>query len=162
VIASLSSWLFSFFIEMGLLVVALLVAGNMVLPWLPLVVGVMALQALLVLGLGLLMSVCNVYFRDTRHLIGIALQLWFYLTPIVYPVTLVPERMELAGVDLPARTLYSLNPMVRFTEIYRNMLYDLRLPELGDVAYVAAVAAVALALGAAVFSRLEGRLAEEL
>lgn len=162
VISSIASFGFSFCIEMGLLAIALLIAGNMVLPWLVPVLLVMAVQAIFVLGLGLLLSVFNVYFRDTRHLMSIALQMWFYLTPIVYPLTLVPEEKVLFGIEWPTRAIYSLNPMVRFTEVYRDLLYDLRVPPLGDIAYVVAVSVAVLAIGAAMFWRLEGRLAEEL
>ena len=162
VIATINSWAFSLCIEMGVLAVALLLVGNMVLPWLPFVVLFMTVEFAFVLGIALLLSVLNVYFRDTRHLIGILLSLWFYLTPIVYPITLVPLHTEIAGINVPARLLYSINPMVGFTAIYRNLLYDLRFPSLGQVAYVIVVSFATLALGALVFSRLEGRLAEEL
>jgi ABC-2 type transport system permease protein len=153
---------FTFCIEMSVLGVALLLVGNMVLPWLPLVIMVMALQMVFVTGIALLLSVLNVYFRDVRHLIGILLSLWFYLTPIVYPVTFVPEHTEILGFDVPARFLYSLNPMVGFTEVYRDLLYNLRFPSWGQVAYITGAAIVALVFGQIVFGRLEGRLAEEL
>jgi ABC-2 type transport system permease protein len=162
VLASLGSWLFSLGIELGVLAIALLIAGNMVLPWLPLVLLVVLLQCTYVLGVSLLLSVLNVYFRDVRHFVGIFLQLWFYMTPIVYPVSLVPEHKKILGVGVAARSLYELNPMVRFVAIYRNLLYDLRFPALADVLYLVVVAAVTLAVGWIVFEKLEPRLAEEL
>jgi ABC-type polysaccharide/polyol phosphate export permease len=162
VAANVASWLVSFLIEMGVLAVAFLVVGNMVLPWLPVVLLVVIVQALFTAGLGLALGALNVYFRDIQHLIGIFLQLWFYATPIVYPVTLVPERAELWGLDVPVRFIYGLNPMVRFADIYRDLLYDLHAPSFGDVAYVVAAAAVALGIGLLIFNRLEPRLAEEL
>jgi ABC-2 type transport system permease protein len=66
------------------------------------------------------------------------------------------------GFDVPARFLYSLNPMVGFTEVYRDLLYNLRFPSWGQVAYITGAAIVALVFGQIVFGRLEGRLAEEL
>jgi ABC-2 type transport system permease protein len=60
------------------------------------------------------------------------------------------------------RALYNLNPMTRFINAYRNCLYDVRMPNLGDVAYLVVVAALALGVGMLVFSHLEPRLAEEL
>ena len=160
--ATVVSWAFSFLIELGVLAVALLVAGNMVLPWVPVVVLLVALQSVFVLGVGLALSVLNVYFRDVQHFIGILLQLWFYATPIVYPIKYVPETQSVFGWDVPLRTIYELNPMVRFVEVFRNVLYDLRFPSFADVAYLVGVSAVALVIGMAVFSRLEPRLAEEL
>jgi len=162
VLASINSWAFSMCIEMSVLAVALLAAGNMILPWLPLVLFVMAIQMVFVTGVALLLSVCNVYFRDVRHLIAILLSLWFYLTPIVYPITLVPTHSRILGINVASRTLYSANPMVEFTQVYRDLLYDLRFPSLYQVGYLVLVSFAALLFGQFVFSRLEGRLAEEL
>ncbi|MGE3619119.1 MAG: ABC transporter permease [Acidimicrobiia bacterium] len=159
VAANTTSVSISLLIELGVLVAALLVAGSMVLPWLPLVALVVVVQALFVYGLALLLSVAAVYFRDIQHLVGIALQLWFYATPIVYPRALAVDALA----DQPLlRWLYEANPMLRFVAIYRDVLYDLRGPELGDVLAVLAATVVSLAVGLAVFRRLEPRLAEEL
>ena len=162
VAANVASWVVSLLIELAVLCVALLLAGNMVLPWLPPLILLVALQALFTLGMALLLSVLNVYFRDVQHLMAIVLQLWFYATPIVYPLTVVPESKRWLGHEIPVRFLYGLNPMVRFVEVYRNLLYDLRLPSLGNVAFLVVASAAALAVGLAVFARLEPRLAEEL
>jgi ABC-2 type transport system permease protein len=162
VAANVASWVVSLLIELAVLCVALLIAGNMVLPWLPALVLLVALQALFTLGMALLLSVLNVYFRDVQHLMAIVLQLWFYATPIVYPLSVVPPNRRWLGHEIPIRFLYRLNPMVRFVEVYRNLLYDLRLPSLADVAFLLAASAAALAVGLAVFARLEPRLAEEL
>jgi ABC-2 type transport system permease protein len=160
--ANVASWLVSFLIEMLVLSVALMIAGNFVLPWLLAVVVLVAIQTAFVLGLAMMLSVLNVYFRDVQHLLGITLQLWFYSTPIVYPMSLVPERADLFGWDVPVRAIYELNPMVRFIEAYRDCLYHLRLPSLGVVAALLGLSVVTLALGLAIFRRLEPRLAEEL
>ena len=149
----------SFLIEMAVLSAVLLVAGNMVLPWLLPVLGIALIQAGFVLGIALAFSVCSVYFRDLEYLVGIGLQMWFYSTPIVYPITLVEDALE----DRPGLlTLYELNPMTRFVEVYRDLFYSLRLPSAASLAYLVACAAVSLLVGWTVFNRLEGRLAEEL
>jgi len=159
VLSSTAAWGVSLAIELGVLAVVLLIAGNLVLPWLPAVVLVLALQAVFVLGIALLLASATVYFRDLEHLVGIALQLWFYATPIIYPPSLVHDEL----VDQPwLLRLYELNPMVHFVEVYRNLLYDLRAPGFNDVAVLVVSAAVSLAVGAAVFARLEPRFAEEL
>jgi ABC-type polysaccharide/polyol phosphate export permease len=59
-------------------------------------------------------------------------------------------------------TLYNLNPLVRFVEAYRDVLYDMRFPPLYDVAFLIGVAIASLLAGMAVFGRLEGDVAEEL
>ena len=160
--ANVASWVVSLLIEMAVLAIALLIAGNFVLPWLVPVLAVLAIQTMFVLGLGLGLSVLNVYFRDVQHLVGIVLQLWFYSTPIVYPPGLVPDSANLFGWRVPLGTLYDLNPMTQFVKAYRNCLYDLRLPSLGTWAYIVGAAAVALAAGLWAFGRLEPKLAEEL
>jgi len=162
VAANVASCLVAFLIEIGVLAVALMVGGNFVLPWLVPLAALVVVQSVFVLGIGLALGVLNVYFRDVQHLTGILLQLWFYATPIVYPVSVVPRTGELFGVEIPVRTVYELNPMVRFVEVYRDLLYDVRAPAAADLAYLLVVSLVVLAGGLMVFARLEPKLAEEL
>ncbi len=151
--ANVAALAFTFAIELGLLLVALVVAGNMVLPWIPVLVALTVLLALFSTGLGLAFAAVNVYFRDLSHLWGIAAQLWFYATPVIYPITLVPERW---------RWVYRLNPMAEFAVAYRSVLYDLRFPPLTTVLTLVGVSVAALLFGAFVFDRLSPRFAEEL
>lgn len=162
VAANVASWVVAFGIELSVLAVALLIAGNMVLPWLIPAVLLILLQTLFVLGVSLMLSVLVVSFRDVQHFVGIFLQFWFYATPVVYPRTYVPERAVLLGYDIPVRQLYDLNPMVRFVEAYRDLLYNLRAPSLTTIAYLVAVTALSCLLGVLVFRRYEPGLAEEL
>jgi ABC-type polysaccharide/polyol phosphate export permease len=111
-----------------------------------------------VLGIALVVSVLNVYFRDVQHFVSILMMLWFYGTPIVYPITYVPKEWQ----GLPLRHIYTFNPMVRFAETMRDVLYDLRFPSWNDMLFLLVVSGSTLALGMWVFSKLEGRLAEEL
>jgi ABC-type polysaccharide/polyol phosphate export permease len=157
--ADTASWLVSFLIEMGLLVVALLLVGNEVLVWLPAVLVLIALQTMFVLGLALALSTAAVYFRDLEHLLGLVLQAWFYSAPIVYPMTLVTDRLSEDSLLL---TIYNLNPLTRFVAAYRDFLYSLRWPPVDELAYLVGVSVAALVIGYAIFGRLEGRLAEEL
>jgi len=155
----------TFLIEMGVLAVVILAFGNNVLVKLPLVLVFMALLGIFALGIGLILSIANVYFRDTQHFVAIFLQIWFYLTPILYPLSYVQQAQdELAagGRDIPLVTLFKLNPVEHFVSVFRNLLYDNRLPSLTDALACVGAAALALALGAWVFGRYEGRLAEEL
>lgn len=157
-----TSWAVQFVIELGVLVVAFLFVGNVTFQWIPAVLVVVAIQTLFVYGLALGLGAINVYFRDVQHFLGIALQLWFYATPIVYPLNLVPDHKVMFGSTVPIRTLYELNPMVRFVEMYRDLLYNERWFSLGDFLYVAGVAIVTLTIGRAIFLRLEPRFAEEM
>lgn len=162
VASQVASWLVSLLIEMLLLTVVFLVVGNMVLPYLPVLAVLLLVLAFFVTGLSLALSALNVYFRDVKHLVNILLQLWFYLTPILYPISLVPERAQLAGADLPARAIYNLNPMVGFIEAIRDCLYHVRLPSAADLATLLVVSAASFLTGLFLFKRLDPRFAEEL
>ncbi len=149
-------------IELGLLCSVLLIAGNMVLPWMIPALGIIVLQVVFVFGLALLFSVLNVYFRDLEHLVAIGLQVWFYATPIIYPPSLVETELTVTRDLDDLYFVYRLNPLERFVEAYRSLFYDLRFPALSTVGYLMVVSFATLALGAFVFNRFEGRLAEEL
>jgi ABC-2 type transport system permease protein len=162
VASTIGAVLVAFCVEMAVLGVVLLFFGNMVLPWIPVVVVIMLIEAVFVGGIGLVLSVIDVYFRDTEHFVGIAMMALFYSAPIVYPIKYVPKTAHVLGMTIPLRTIYELNPLVTFVESYRNALYDLRFPPIGDLAYLVAWAVVLLAFGLWVFGKLDRRLAEEL
>ena len=160
VVSTIGALLVTFLVELGVLCVLLLAFGNMILPWIPVLLVLVAIQTVFVLGIGLMLSVLNVYFRDVKHFIGIALQALFYSAPIVYPITFVEDAAT--RTSFPLLRVYELNPLVRFVDAYRAVLYDLRWPAFSDVAYVTVWAFGLLALGLFVFHRLDRRLAEEV
>jgi len=162
VVATIAALLVSFLIELAVLVGVLVVLGNMAIPWVPVLLLLVVIQTVFVLGIALVLSVLNVYFRDLRHLMSIVLQALFYSAPIVYPLRFVPEHATLLGVELPLKFLYRLNPLVRLIGAYRDVLYNLRFPDVVDLAYVGAWAVGSIVVGLWVFGRLEGRLAEEV
>ncbi|MGH9148906.1 MAG: ABC transporter permease [Acidimicrobiales bacterium] len=160
--SQVASWNVSLLIEVGILAAALLVFGNMVLPWVLPALVLLAVLTVFVTGLGLAFSALNVYFRDVQHFVGILFQAWFFLTPIVYPIRFVPDRADLFGIDVAVRALYDLNPMVGFVEAFRDLLYDLRFPPAADLAYITIVSVATFLAGLVLFNKLEPRLAEEL
>lgn len=157
---------FNWLWEMGVLAIALTIAGAFVLPWLPIVLLVMILLALFTAGVALLLSIANVHFRDTQHLVAVFMQIWFYLTPIVYPVSLIENVSQQTGplwnTNLTVMDIYLLNPLVSFISVFRSLLYDNAFPEVGPFLACAAWAVGAFALGVAVFSRKDRGLAEAL
>ena len=160
--ANVLSWVVSLLIELSVLGVVLLAFGNVWLPFLPLLLVVLALQTVFVTGIGLLLAILNVYFRDVQHFVGIFLQLWFYATPVIYPITLlggIADR-EVAGVSL--LTIYKLNPMTAFVEMYHQMLFYLQWPDWKLFVWAAVCSLAMLGFGLLVFKKLEPRLAEEL
>lgn len=158
-----TNWLF----EMGVLLVALVIVGGFgVLLWLPATVLGMVLLALFAAGLSLVLAIANVHFRDTQYLLTIVLQVWMYLTPIVYPVKLVEAQSEIVGplLGTPLRIIdiYQWNPMFHFVEIFRQSLYDQRWPDGVHLLVGAAWALVAMTLGSWFFQRNEKKIAELL
>ena len=157
---------FTWLLEMGVLIVALALLGSSVLPWLPLVALFMVLFAIFAVGLSMIFSIINVYFRDLAYLLTIVLQFWFYLTPILYPVELVVTQSDklggLMGTPVTLLDVYSLNPVEGFIEIFRNLLYDNRMPDLWTVFIAFAWTVSAFAVGTWMYSRKEKMLAELL
>jgi ABC-2 type transport system permease protein len=113
-------------------------------------------------GVGMVLATANVYFRDVAYLIGVVLTAWFYLTPIVYTMQLVPENWTVLGRELPARTIIEYNPMTRYVDAMRNVMYDFRVPALSTWLWIVGMAAVTLVVGWSIFQRFEARFAEEL
>lgn len=162
VAASAYNWLF----EMVILIIALVIAGSFVFPWIPLLILVMLLLAVFAAGIAMMTSIANVYFRDTEHILGLALQIWMYMTPIVYPVSLVAQQSEqvggLFGTQITVLDIYLLNPMEHFVNIFRDLLYNNVWPASGDWIFCANAAFISLILGILIFRRNEKGLAEAL
>lgn len=154
-----ASWVVSFLIELAVLGIALAVLGNIVVIWIPMILVLVAIEVVFVLGIALMLSTAAVYFRDLQHLLGIVLQVWFYSAPIVYPISYVQDKIGTTGWKI---TLYNLNPLVRFVEAFRDVMYDMRFPPLDHLAYLIGISVASLLAGMAVFNRLEGKVAEEL
>ena len=157
------SWLF----EMGVLVVALLILQAFgLIPLLPLVLVFMFLLAVFASGVAMIASIINVYFRDMFYLVSVALQFWFYLTPILYPVSLVEAQSQrlgtIPGTGIALIDIYRINPMETFVAIFRNLLYDNRLPDANAVIVAVLWTAVATITGFWLFAKKEKQLAELL
>jgi ABC-2 type transport system permease protein len=158
--------LFTWLLEMGVLIVALSLLGSFVLPWLPLLAVFMVVFAMFSVGVAMLLSIANVYFRDLSYLLTIVLQFWFYLTPILYPVDMVATQSDrlggLAGTSVTLLNLYQLNPVEGFIEIFRNLLYDNAMPELSRILVALAWAVGAFGAGVWLYSKKERQMAELL
>lgn len=140
-------------IGLGVFLVVLVGLGEVALRSLPLLLVALVLQLALTFGLGLLMAALHVFFRDVVQLLGMVLNGWFYFTPIVYPLAMVPD---------PYRGLLDLNPLTPLVEIYRRALLggEAALPP--GTLYLTLVAAGSLAAGWAVFRRLRPTFVDEI
>lgn len=140
-----------FLIASAMVVILMLIFGADVnilgLLFLPLI---LLVQMALALGLGLIGSAINVFYRDMRHVFALGLQLWMYASPVFYPVTEVPEEYQ---------TLYFLNPMAGILTAYRNILLDGALPD-SKLLISAGAALVLLLFGYWFFKRVEFQFAD--
>jgi ABC-type polysaccharide/polyol phosphate export permease len=152
--AAVGAALVSHLIEMSVLVIALVALGNWrVIPYLPVIILLIAIVTTFGLGVGLLLSVLNVYFRDIEHFMGILLLVWIYAAPIAYPINDVP----------PAWVHFlKINPWTDIALCFQDIMYSGTAPGILELTYGFLAAVAALVVGIMVFNRLEGRLAEEL
>lgn len=143
----------NFAIIFGLFSVFLLITGNFpgwaYLALIPLV----AIQVAFSIGLGITLGVLNVFFRDVGQLFGVVLQFWFWLTPIVYPVTILPESL---------RSIMALNPMAGLVTSYQRILVNGQWPQWQSLWLVALLAVLLCGLGISLFRKRAGEMVDEL
>jgi len=113
---------------------------------LPLIV----LTTVFALGVGIWVSALNVKYRDVRYALPFLIQLWFFVSPIIYPSSLVPEEQ---------RWLLALNPITGIVESFRASLFG-RQPPWAALAYSGGVALVMLVYSSYIFRRMERSFAE--
>jgi ABC-type polysaccharide/polyol phosphate export permease len=107
------------------------------------------LAALFTLGAGLLLSPLAVFFSDVVELIGVLLTLLMYLTPVIYPEAIIPPHL---------RWVVHYNPLRSILEVFRDPIYNSKVPPLSHLSVSIAVAALAFALGSWVFRRSSDRI----
>lgn len=111
-----------------------------------------AIQLILILGSSLLVGTINVFFRDLEHLTEVALTLLFYVTPIIYPLDLVPESYK---------PFLLINPMTALIEGWHDVLVDNELPGL-DIWPAFLTSLVVLGLGVFIYNKLQRHFADVL
>jgi ABC-type polysaccharide/polyol phosphate export permease len=141
-------------IELSILTIALLIGGNMVLPWLPVMVVVMCLLALFTTGIALVLAAANVFYHDVNYLWTILSQLLFYATPIIY----FPAAIGLK----PLEWIAMYGPTGSFITASHNIMYDLRLPSALRFIQLGVLGFGSFFMGAWIFSRLSPKFAEEM
>lgn len=148
-----SSALLNFAIVFGIFLVFLLITGH--LPGLALLalVPVLLLQVALAIGLGISLGMMNVFFRDVGQFFGVFLSFWFWLTPIVYPLAILPDGMQ---------QWMRLNPMYRLITAYQDILLYNRWPNWYSLWPVAVLAVLLCIYGLYLFRRRSGEMVDEL
>lgn len=143
----------NFAIIFGLFTVFLLLSGNFPgLPYLA-VFPVFVILAAFAIGLGITLGVLNVFFRDVGQFFGIFLQFWFWLTPIVYPKNILPEKL-IPFIDL--------NPMTGLINAFQTILVNKQWPNWNSLWPVAVLAIFLCVIGVSLFRRRAGEMVDEL
>ncbi|MCJ7691573.1 MAG: ABC transporter permease [Clostridiaceae bacterium] len=151
--------LMNFLFEIIALFIVLAVLGYKFYMYLYLLPLVIFIQFFLATGFTLLVSSLNVFFRDIQHLVSIVMMVWFFATPIIYPIDMVPEKF---------RIILMFNPMTLFTMLYRNIFYYVKhkqgfeMPGLYAIVLGIGVSILIFLVGYFVFKKLEPRFAEEI
>lgn len=152
-VTAVTTALLNFSIIFGLFTAFLLISGNFpgwaYLALLPLL-GILVMFAA---GLGIVLGVLNVFFRDVGQFFGIFITFWFWLTPIVYPPSILPERVQ---------ALMALNPMASLMAAMQGVLVRGEWPQWGSLLYPFVLALALCLLGLRLFRRRAGEMVDEL
>lgn len=141
------------------LITFLLLAGLMIhsqvdISWnLLFAIPILAIEILLTVGIMLILSLINVWYRDISHFTGLMLQLWMYLTPVVYPINMVPENY---------RTFMWLNPMVGIVEGFRAAAIRAESPDATMLLISFVISFLIFVAGYGLFKTHEFRLADTI
>jgi lipopolysaccharide transport system permease protein len=152
VIVLLSASLNFLFVAVLFLVLLVVVGrfpGPAMLAFLPL----LAIQQAFAIGIGILLGTLHVFFRDVGQFWAVLLNLWFWGTPIVYALDLLPA---------PAQAVIRWNPLTPLFQSYQHIVLEGVWPSLGSLLFPALVAIVSLVAGLVCFRRLSGQMVDEL
>ncbi len=118
--------------------------------WIPLIFGI---HLVFTVGVALPLAALNLFFHDVRYLVGVALLAWFYMTPIIYPVDLVPDRY---------RFLFDVNPNALLVNVYRRVLLQGESPGVERLLLGIGVVLLTLLVGYYLFKRMEAGFADRI
>ena len=108
-------------------------------------------QIVFTLGVAMFASAVNIYYRDIRYALPLIIQLWMYSCPIIYPISVVPEKF---------RVFYMLNPMVPIIDGYRKVLLQGRPPDFQFLSIAATVSVVIFLFSYLYFKKVETKFAD--
>ncbi|HEY7317523.1 MAG TPA: ABC transporter permease [Candidatus Binatia bacterium] len=150
---TVTSHLIHFLVALPILFVLLVLGGTQITSAILALPLVIAIQFILTLSLAYFTATFYVAFRDTQYLLGVLLNLLFFLTPIFYQASALPAKYQ---------TLYHLNPMVHIVEFYRTILLSGKLPDVSALLFLTIPTIVILLLGYHVFVRASSHFVDEL
>jgi lipopolysaccharide transport system permease protein len=143
----------NFSIIFGLFTIFLIISGSFPGIAYLAVFPVLLIQILFSVGLGITLGVLNVFFRDVGQFFGVALQFWFWLTPVVYPINILPVSVSDA---------LRYNPMTNIITAYQHILVNGQWPDWSSLLPVSLIAIVLCFLGMHLFRKHAGEMVDEL
>ena len=151
-ISAVLAQFYNFLISLALLFVFLIVSLKLNLNWsLSLLLVAIILELVFILGFVLLTASLDIYYRDVGFIVSALVLVWFYLTPIFYPISFVPERFL---------SIYSLNPLVGITTLFQTSLLGGDLPSIKILLPSVIVPFFLLTLGYIIFNKREAYFAD--
>ena len=140
-----------------------LVSGAPITKWALLLPIPILVELVLTTGICLFLATLNVFYRDTQIIIEVLMMAWFFVTPIFYPLSQVPQEATILGVTFDAQLwLNRLNPMASIIASYRDLLYYNSPTGLDFLLRTAVTALIVLAGGYLVFLHYSPRFGEEV
>ncbi|MCB0193717.1 MAG: ABC transporter permease [Anaerolineae bacterium] len=136
-------------------------------PWVLLLPLVIAVQVTFTIGFGLIMATANVFYRDTQVIMEVVMMAWFFVTPIFYSLSILPNNYEILGMSFDvARWARILNPMASIIENYRITLYGIGQggapPDIYFFMRTLVTSLLVLFIGATIFYRHSRSFGEEV
>jgi len=116
--------------------------------WVPLI---FLIQMIFTIGLSLIAATFNLFYRDIQYVLNLILMLWMYLTPVMYPVEILPEKY---------RFVFSLNPMSVIVNAYRQVILGGGPPNLQSLSIALVMSLAIFVVGFYFFKRMEGKFAD--
>lgn len=142
-------------ITYGLILLFILLTGTgFNIAALPFLIPALLFLQLFALGLALLFSAANVYFRDVEHILGIVLMAWMWVTPIIYETDIMK--------DTPVEVIILWNPLTYFIRPFQQIVYQKRIPDYGTLGICFVICIITLFVGEFIFIKASKNFAEEL
>ncbi len=153
VLSTVLSAFISSLLEFLVLAPLLVVLGAGLSPYILIFPFIHIIYLFIVYGISLILASLYVYYRDLTQIWDVLMQIGFFLSPIVYPLSTVPTKYM---------SYYMLNPMTVMIQMYRDVLLYQQMPSPWDVAFTLLAGVGITLIGSAIFQRLERRFAEEI
>jgi len=152
-ISSILANLLNFLIGLGFLLPLFIIFNLRVIWLLPFLLLIIILNFIFLVGLGILFSCFNVFFRDLAHFISIGFMIWFWITPVFYSLDIIP---------FPFRWICLFNPMTHYIVLYQDVLFRARTSSLLNLSVVFLISLIFILLGYIILVKKESLLLKRI